>query len=64
MAKRGKLWICNGYWKESAYNPFEGMVVCDAEWDENEDWEDKNGTYWFTCSTCGYDNEVVYDGGA
>lgn len=40
MAKRGKLWVCNGYWKESTHNPFEGMVVCDAEWDENEDWED------------------------
>ena len=35
----------------------EGDDVCGAE---NEEWEDYNGTYWFTCTTCGYDNEVVY----
>lgn len=39
------------------------VVLCEAEGceAENEDWEDSNGTYWFTCSACGYDNEVVYD---
>ena len=38
------------------------VVICEAEncEAENEDWEDSNGTYWFTCSTCGYDNEVVH----
>jgi hypothetical protein len=41
------------------------VVICEAEGceAENEDWEDKNGTYWFTCSTCGWDNEVVYNWG-
>ena len=35
----------------------EGDVVCEAE---NEEWEDRDGTYWFTCTTCGCWNEVVY----
>ena len=35
----------------------EGDVICEAE---NEEWEDRNGTYWFTCTTCGCWNEVVY----
>lgn len=34
----------------------EGDVICEAE---NEDYEYKNGTYWFTCHECGCDNEVV-----
>lgn len=32
--------------------------ICGAE---NREWEDYNGTYWFTCQECGADNEVVYD---
>ena len=40
MTKRGKLWVCEGYWKESKDMPFSDMVVCDAEWDEAEDWVD------------------------
>ena len=30
---------------------------CEAE---NEDYENYNGTYWFRCYKCGWDNEVVY----
>lgn len=32
--------------------------ICGAE---NDEWEDYNGTYWFTCKECGADNEVVYN---
>ena len=37
------------------------VVLCEAEncEAENEDYEYKNGTYWFTCHECGWDNEVV-----
>jgi hypothetical protein len=37
------------------------VVICEAEGceAENEDYEYKHGTYWFTCVKCGYDNEVV-----
>ena len=37
------------------------VVLCEAEGceTENEDYEYKHGTYWFTCVKCGYDNEVV-----
>lgn len=40
------------------------VVMCEAEGceTENEDYEDSNGTYWFTCVKCGWDNEVVYEG--
>mgnify|MGYP000857269273 CR=1 FL=1 len=40
------------------------VVMCEAEncEAENSNYEDKNGTYWFTCHACGYDNEVVYAG--
>jgi hypothetical protein len=31
--------------------------ICGAE---NEEWEDRNNTFWFTCVECGADNEVVY----
>lgn len=39
-------------------------VMCEAEncETENEDYEDYNNTYWFTCVKCGWDNEVVYEG--
>lgn len=30
---------------------------CEAE---NEDYENYNGTYWFRCHKCGWDNEVVH----
>jgi hypothetical protein len=38
------------------------VVICQVDEceAENLDWEDNNGTYWFTCLTCGYDNEVVH----
>jgi hypothetical protein len=38
------------------------VVLCEAEncEAENSKYEDSNGTYWFTCVKCGYDNEVVY----
>lgn len=38
------------------------VVICQVDEceAENLDWEDSNGTYWFTCSTCGYNNEVVH----
>lgn len=38
------------------------VVICEADEceAENEDWEDDGSTYWFTCSTCGWDNEVVH----
>jgi hypothetical protein len=44
------------------YNMSKHVVICEAEdcEAENEDWEDDGSTYWFTCSTCGYDNEVVH----
>jgi hypothetical protein len=40
------------------------VVLCEAENcdTENESYEYKNGTYWFTCHECGWDNEVVEDG--
>jgi hypothetical protein len=40
------------------------VVICEAEGceAENTEWEDSNGTYWFACTTCGMNNEVVYDG--
>jgi len=28
---------------------------------ENDQWEYRHGTYWFTCKGCGYENEVVED---
>lgn len=31
-------------------------MECDAE---NDGAEYSNGTYWFTCKVCGYENEVV-----
>lgn len=38
------------------------VVICEADEceAENEDYEDDGSTYWFTCSTCGYDNELVH----
>lgn len=43
------------------------VVLCEAYGEndytcgaENEEWEDYNNTYWFTCVVCGADNEVVY----
>jgi hypothetical protein len=38
------------------------VVICEADEceAENEEWEDDGSTYWFTCETCGYDNEVVH----
>ena len=38
------------------------VVICQVDECEagNEDYEDDGSTYWFTCSTCGYDNEVVH----
>jgi len=40
------------------------VVICQVDECEadNEDYEDDGATYWFTCSTCGYDNEVVHSG--
>ena len=40
------------------------VVLCENEncEAENSRYEDKNGTYWFTCRECGWDNEVVYAG--
>lgn len=40
------------------------VVLCEAEncEAENSNYEYKNGTYWFTCHECGWDNEVVEDG--
>lgn len=37
------------------------VVICEADEceTENEDYEYRNGTYWFTCVKCGFDNEVV-----
>jgi len=42
----------------------ERVVICQADdcEAENKDWDDRDGTYWFTCTKCGYDNEVVYAG--
>jgi hypothetical protein len=38
------------------------VVICQVDEceAENEDYDDDGSTYWFTCSTCGYDNEVVH----
>ena len=40
------------------------VVLCETEncEAENSNYEYKNGTYWFTCHECGWDNEVVEDG--
>jgi len=40
------------------------VVLCESEncETENESYEYRNGTYWFTCRECGWDNEVVEDG--
>jgi hypothetical protein len=27
---------------------------------ENEDYENNNGTHWFRCYKCGWDNEIVH----
>jgi len=37
-------------------------VMCEAEncEAENDNYTTSNGTYWFTCKVCGYENEVVY----
>ena len=38
------------------------VVICQADEceAENTDYDDDGATYWFTCSTCGWDNEVVH----
>jgi len=40
------------------------VVLCEAEGceAENDNYEYKNNTYWFTCRECGWDNEVVETG--
>lgn len=40
----------------------EYCVICSECEAENKNWEDKDGTYWFTCVKCGTDNEQVYAG--
>jgi len=39
------------------------VVICQSDEceAENEDYEYSNGTYWFKCHKCGYDNEIVED---
>lgn len=36
-------------------------ITCEAEGCEadNKDYEYKDGTFWFVCHKCGYENEVV-----
>jgi hypothetical protein len=53
---------CSSLLLTRGYNMSKYVVICEAEdcEAENEDWEDDGSTYWFTCSTCGYDNEVVH----
>jgi hypothetical protein len=38
------------------------VVMCQACETENAEYEDRDGTYWFTCvnKNCEYDNEVVH----
>lgn len=38
------------------------VVICQTDECEadNEDYEDDGAAYYFTCSTCGYDNEVFH----
>lgn len=40
------------------------VVMCEAEGceTENSNYDYRNGTYWFECYKCGWDNEVVENG--
>lgn len=39
----------------------ERVIICSSCESENKDWDDKDGTHWFTCTKCGINNEQVYD---